>query len=94
MTSAAMTTAVQPTELVFEFASNGMDEINQVRITLEKLHFEILNPIVCCLYARLGLLSVFFKFDQKTSGPVFDDPSFFFFEQTDCDLVDKCKIFS
>ncbi|XP_062249751.1 ETS-related transcription factor Elf-1 isoform X1 [Platichthys flesus] len=25
-----MTTAVQPTELVFEFASNGMDEINQV----------------------------------------------------------------
>ncbi len=60
MTSAAMTTAVQPTELVFEFASNGMDEINQVSITLEKLHFEILNPVVCCLYARLGLLSVFF----------------------------------
>lgn len=30
MTSAAMTTAVQPTELVFEFASNGMDEINQL----------------------------------------------------------------
>lgn len=26
-----MTTAVQPSELVFEFASNGMDEINQVR---------------------------------------------------------------
>ncbi|KAG9351317.1 hypothetical protein JZ751_022563 [Albula glossodonta] len=25
-----MTTAVQPTELVFEFASNGMDEINQL----------------------------------------------------------------
>lgn len=25
-----MTTAVQPSELVFEFASNGMDEINQV----------------------------------------------------------------
>lgn len=30
LNSAAMTTAVQPTELVFEFASNGMDEINQV----------------------------------------------------------------
>ncbi|TNM98874.1 hypothetical protein fugu_013438 [Takifugu bimaculatus] len=25
-----MTTAVQPSELVFEFASNGMDEINQL----------------------------------------------------------------
>lgn len=25
-----MTTAVQPSELVFEYASNGMDEINQV----------------------------------------------------------------
>lgn len=25
-----MTTAAQPSELVFEFASNGMDEINQV----------------------------------------------------------------
>lgn len=33
-----MTTAVQPSELVFEFASNGMDEINQVGITLEKPH--------------------------------------------------------
>ncbi len=52
MTSAAMTTAVQPTELVFEFASNGMDEINQVSITLERLHF---NPVVCCFYAWLGL---------------------------------------
>ncbi|RVE67451.1 hypothetical protein OJAV_G00103430 [Oryzias javanicus] len=28
--STAMTTAVQPSELVFEFASNGMDEINQL----------------------------------------------------------------
>lgn len=31
--STAMTTAVQPSELVFEFASNGMDEINQVNTT-------------------------------------------------------------
>lgn len=30
LNSTAMTTAVQPSELVFEFASNGMDEINQV----------------------------------------------------------------
>lgn len=30
MTSTAMTTAVQSGELVFEFASNGMDEINQL----------------------------------------------------------------
>lgn len=36
-----MTTAVQPTELVFEFASNGMDEINQVHFILENLHLII-----------------------------------------------------
>ncbi|KAK2848900.1 hypothetical protein Q5P01_008734 [Channa striata] len=30
LNSTNMTTAVQPSELVFEFASNGMDEINQV----------------------------------------------------------------
>lgn len=34
LASTAMTTAVQPSELVFEFASNGMDEINQVKRTL------------------------------------------------------------
>lgn len=33
LNSTAMTTAVQPSELVFEFASNGMDEINQVNGT-------------------------------------------------------------
>lgn len=33
LNSTAMTTAVQPSELVFEFASNGMDEINQVTRT-------------------------------------------------------------
>lgn len=32
LNSAAMTTAVQPSELVFEYASNGMDEINQVSL--------------------------------------------------------------
>lgn len=33
LNSTAMTTAVHPSELVFEFASNGMDEINQVNRT-------------------------------------------------------------
>lgn len=33
LNSTTMTTAVQPSELVFEFASNGMDEINQVNRT-------------------------------------------------------------
>lgn len=40
-----MATAVQPNELVFEFASNGMDEIHQVRIELNKTH---LGGTVCC----------------------------------------------
>lgn len=48
-----MTTAVQPSELVFEFASNGMDEINQVSITPENPRFKLFNPSVCCFYAWL-----------------------------------------
>lgn len=35
LNSTAMATVVQPNELVFEFASNGMDEINQVSVTVE-----------------------------------------------------------
>lgn len=36
-----MMTAVQPSELVFEFASNGMDEMNQVSVTLRETLFLI-----------------------------------------------------
>lgn len=38
----AMTTAVQPSELVFEFASNGMDEMNQVSCHAEENSLSVL----------------------------------------------------
>lgn len=81
-----MTTAVQPNELVFEFASNGMDEINQVRVTLETSCFKLfLNQTFCCFVVimKTGLLVHF-------SGPIFDHPSFSTRRTVAlCDLVDK-----
>lgn len=41
-----MTTAVQPNELVFEFASNGMDEINQVCSFHCLINFRVINLVV------------------------------------------------
>lgn len=43
-----MTTAVQPSELVFEFASNGMDEINQVQ-SHQRNHFFKCNSLLLLL---------------------------------------------
>lgn len=85
-----MTTAVQSSELVFEFASNGMDEINQVSIALEKAHFKLLRLSVALMHDWACRLH--FLFDLKTFGPASDDPSFSG-RCTVCDLVDKCKTF-
>lgn len=42
-----MTTAVQPSELVFEYASNGMDEINQVSLALESHGVNLFTMSAC-----------------------------------------------
>lgn len=47
LNSAAMTTAVQPSELVFEYASNGMDEINQVSLALESPGVNLFTMSAC-----------------------------------------------
>lgn len=44
-----MTTAVQPSELVFEFASNGMDEINQVQ-SHQRNHFFKCNSLLLLIF--------------------------------------------
>lgn len=86
-----MTTAVQPSELVFEFASNGMDEINQVRITPETPLFKLFF-----FFFKIKLSVVLVVIIQNWT------PSFLYFFADQClsihhrhtvalcDPVDKC----
>lgn len=62
-----MTTAVQPSELVFEFASNGMDEISQVNLTLQKPHFQLFLIQLCFAFMHKWACRLYFSKDLWTS---------------------------
>lgn len=84
-----MTTAVQPSELVFEFASNGMDEINQVSTTREEPYFVLFNTLIIVSINNWAC-SLHRLFDPMTFVPAARDSSIPS-RCTVCDLANKCK---
>ncbi|XP_046880822.1 ETS-related transcription factor Elf-1 isoform X2 [Hypomesus transpacificus] len=69
-----MTTAVQPSELVFEFASNGMDEINQVSLCVQLDDPSVFPAVIVEQVPAADLMQVYsgLESDEVTNGIMVD----------------------
>ncbi|XP_029917700.1 ETS-related transcription factor Elf-1 isoform X2 [Myripristis murdjan] len=69
-----MTTAVQPSELVFEFASNGMDEINQASLYVQLDDPSVFPAVIVEQVPAADLMQVYsgLESDEVTNGIMVD----------------------